>query len=737
MTWMALLGAQAQTDTSRHKKVALVLSGGGAKGVAHIGVLKVLERAGLQVDIITGTSMGSLVGGMYACGNSAERLDSLVRAQDWTTVFSDKDDLRYQSLKEREDQNKYVFSTSLRFNKKSSRLGGGFIIGKNISRLLYTFTSPYNDSIDFNTLPIPFACVATNAVDNTEYVFHSGVLSEAMRASMSIPGAFSPVRKDDYVFVDGGLRNNYPADVAKEMGADYIIGVTVNDKMKSAKELTSTSDIVMQLIGYACVNKYSDNLAITDIPIRVNTEGYTSASFSASAIDTLIRRGEEAAMAHWDEIVALKEKLQPIQPKPRLQIYQKPMSVNPSYKIGALLFENMSPTDEHYIRTKFKLREGDSIDTERANLITTSIRLDLLYESASFQIERDLVQSPDGSLGARVRFMAGDKKSNRMRVGIRFDNEEIVALQTNIAFPIRKRLPMQLDFNLRLGKRILTEANWELHPTNFLRPTVTVAFRRNDINLYEYGDRSYDLTYNRFTAMIAPLRFDVRNFHISIGAAFDYYFNYKLLLDQVNDHYMELPKHEHFISYQARADYNNENEWYFPTKGTRFFAKFGYYTDNFAQLDGNTGLSEVSAMWRTAVPLSNHFTLQPMLYCRLLHSKNTPVILSNIMGGEWFGHYLEQQMPFAGMGHIELMWDKVLSAQLQLQYSLTKSHIFLLRFAIDEDDDKYKNLFSNRPNLGASLSYYYNTLSGPAGVSVGYSNITKEPYFYVNLGFVF
>jgi NTE family protein len=187
-----MLPAMSQEETPR-KKVAVVLSGGGAKGAAHVGVLKVLEKAGIPIDIITGTSMGSIIGGMYACGNDAQRLDSIVRSQEWSEVLSDKDDLRYQSLKEREQHNTYAVTTSLRLKKRKSGrpgIGGGFIIGKNISRLLNTFTYPYNDSIDFNTLPIPFACVATDVVDNSDYVFHSGVLSEALRASMSIPGAF-------------------------------------------------------------------------------------------------------------------------------------------------------------------------------------------------------------------------------------------------------------------------------------------------------------------------------------------------------------------------------------------------------------------------------------------------------------------------------------------------------------------------------------------------------------------
>ena len=720
------------------KKVALVLSGGGAKGVAHIGVLKVLERAGIPIDIITGTSMGSLVGGLYCCGNNAQRLDSIVRAQDWAEVFSDKEDLRYQSLKEREFQNTYVFSTSLRLKKKIRSIGGGIIIGKNIGKLLNTLTTPYNDSIDFNTLPIPFACVATNVVDNSEVVFHNGVLSEAMRASMSIPGAFSPVRKGDQVLVDGGLRNNYPADIAKEMGADYIIGVSVASKLKKADKLRTGTDILLQIVDFNCKNKFDENIAITDIPIIVDTEGYSSASFSPSAIDTLIRRGEEAAMAHWDEIIALKEKLYPSHLKPRHQdVVQEPLSDNPSYRIGELRFENMLRSDEHFIRTKFKLHEGDSIDTDLTHLIMTSIRMDRFYESADIHIERNAIEMSDGTTADRITLIAGEKRPNKMNVGIRFDSEEIVALQTNLAFPIRQKLPMEFDLTLRLGKRIKAEGNLEFHPTSIITPTLTFGYHRNDFFLYEYGKKSYDLSYNRLFIKAAPLSFNIRNFYFSIGAAVDYYFNYDLLLDQVEEHYMEMPKREHFISYFAKVDYNSENDWYFPTRGSKLKVQYGYYTDNFIKLNDDIGLHEVSAMWRTNFPISRHLSIQPMFYGRLLHYDDTPVILCNIMGGEWFGHYIEQQLPFAGVGHIELQYDKFLAAQIQAQYSLTTNNIILLKFAVAEDDDKYSDLFKSKLMLGTSASYYYNALSGPIGLSLGYSNVTKKPYFYFNLGYVF
>lgn len=290
-------------------RVAVVLSGGGAKGMAHIGVLKVLERAGIPVDIVTGTSMGSIVGGLYSVGLSATQLDSLVRRQDWPFLLSDRAVYSSEDLEGRRVQSTYFFSKTLRLHKRHLTGATGVIEGKNLMRLFRHLTVGYTDSMSFDSLPRRFACVATNIVDNTEYDFHSGVLAEAMRTSMSIPGVFTPVRKGDRVLVDGGLRNNYPADLARAMGAVYVIGATVQGPPKTADDLANGSSVLGQIVDVNCKNKYDDNLKLTDIAIRVDTRGYNAASFTPAAIDTLIRRGEEEAMRHWDELIALKCRL--------------------------------------------------------------------------------------------------------------------------------------------------------------------------------------------------------------------------------------------------------------------------------------------------------------------------------------------------------------------------------------------------------------------------------------------
>ena len=190
-----IVRAQQKDSTALHrKKVAVVLSGGGAKGMAHIGALKVLERAGIPIDIVTGTSMGSIIGGLYAIGYNANSLDSMVRVQDWSYVITDKEDMSKQSLSDRKKQNTYAFNRGITLGKRNYN-DGGIIQGKNLAELFQQLCVGFTDSLDFSKdLPIPFACVATNVIDNSEVDFHSGRLPQAMRASMAIPAAFSPVR---------------------------------------------------------------------------------------------------------------------------------------------------------------------------------------------------------------------------------------------------------------------------------------------------------------------------------------------------------------------------------------------------------------------------------------------------------------------------------------------------------------------------------------------------------------
>lgn len=295
-------------SAQERKKVAVVLSGGGAKGVAHVSALKVIEEAGIPIDYVVGTSMGSLIGALYAIGYTPEQMDSLVRAQDWMYLLTDATDRREELLAKKQKSERYALSIPFRRTPKDA-LRGGIIQGRNLARLFSELTEGYHDSIDFRKLPIPFACVAHNLADGSEYVFRSGKLALAMRASMSIPGAFQPVHWNNMVLVDGGLSNNYPVDIAKQMGADIIIGVDVQEGLAPADKLNTLPEVLGQIINLMVENKYADNVADSDIHIKVKASDYSAGSFTSSAIDTLLSRGKRAAWEQWDSLKLLKKKI--------------------------------------------------------------------------------------------------------------------------------------------------------------------------------------------------------------------------------------------------------------------------------------------------------------------------------------------------------------------------------------------------------------------------------------------
>ncbi len=730
LTVSACAMAQDSTVKKQRAKVAVVLSGGGAKGMAHIGALKVIERAGIPIDIITGTSMGSIVGGLYAIGYNAHVLDSVVRVQDWSYVISDRENLSEQTLEDRRRQNTYFYTMGLTLGKKN-QTDGGLIKGKNLAELFYKLCEGYTDSLDFSRdLPIPFACVATNIIDNSEVDLHSGYLPQAMRASMAIPAAFSPVRVGDKVLVDGGLRNNYPADIAREMGADIIIGVTVQGAPKIADDMGRTMSILSQIIDVNCKNKYDDNLAITDVPIRVNTTGYGAASFTYNAIDTLIRRGEEEAMKHWDELIALKQRIGiddsfvPVRLSPL-----SPDVMTEKKKVTSYVFENMTSMDERFLRRKFHLKAGDEIDPQREQRLTTAMRVDLFYQTAECRTVAD-------GDGVRVILIAGNRKTSEVGAGFRYDLEEHAAVQFGASFPLAEQsTPLDGTITLRLGKRMKARAELTLHSLSKDRPKISYTFSRNDVDIYIDGDRDYSILYFQHQTELTPLNFNVRNFNFTLGARWDYlHYKDKLLSSRSSDLPLE---NDHYISYRATVNYNSENDWNFPSRGARFKAEYAYMTDNFAQMGGKAGMSDLNANWRMSFPIGNRLSIQPMAYGRMLFGAKIPLVFSNAIGGSWFGHYVEQQMPFPGIGYVEYVGRHFVALQLQAQQRMGDKHYLQVAVAGAQQAPRLDELLDHKTLLGAKIGYFYNTLVGPVGATLGFSSKTRKANFYINLGFEF
>lgn len=713
----------------QRKKVGVVLSGGGAKGMAHIKALKVIEEAGIPIDYIAGTSMGAIVGGLYAIGYTPEQLDSMVRKQDWTFLLSDRIKRSAMSLTDRERSEKYTVSIPFTKTPKDAATGG-IMKGQNLANLFSDLTVGYHDSIDFNKLPIPFACVAANVVNGEQIVFHDGILSTAMRASMAIPGVFTPVRQDSMVLVDGGIVNNYPADVVKAMGADIIIGVDVQNALKKADKLNSVPDILGQIVDITCQSNHEKNVDLTDTYIRVNVDGYSSASFTPAAIDTLMRRGEEAAKDQWSSLLALKKKIGIAEDyTPKQHGPYSSLSNARTVYVTDISFSGVEVDDKKWLMKKCKLEENSDISTQQIEQALYQLRGSQSYSSASYTLK----ETPEGY---HLNFLLQEKYERRINLGIRFDSEEIASLLVNATADLKTRIPSRLALTGRLGKRYAARIDYTLEPMQQRNFNFSYMFQYNDINIYEEGDRAYNTTYKYHLAEFGFSDVWYKNFRFGLGLRFEYY-KYKDFLfkkPEISDLKVES---EHFLSYFAQVQYNTYDKGRFPSKGSDFRAAYSLYTDNMAQYNEHAPFSALNASWASVIPVTRRFAVIPSIYGRILIGRDFPYPLQNAIGGEVPGFYIPQQLLFAGVTNLELMDNTVMIASIKFRQRMGAIHYLTLTGNYGLTDSNFFDILKGKQLFGISAGYGMDSIFGPLEISLGYSNQTDKGSCFVNLGYYF
>lgn len=301
------VAAQAQESTEAARpRVGLVLSGGGARGIAHVGVLKILEQLQVPIDAVAGTSMGALVGGLYASGMTPGEIETLVTSLDWQDAFRDRPPRTALGFRRKQDDRNFLVRYSLGVSGDGFELPTGLVQGQKQTQILRGATLPVAETTRFDELPTPFRAVATDLESGAEVVLSSGDLVAAMRASMSAPGVFTPVEIDGRLLVDGGLVNNLPADIARQMNVDVLIVVDVSFPLSGRDELTSPLAITNQSAAIMVRNRTMErraNLQANDVIIDPQLGTMSSADFSR--VPRALAAGEAAAQSVSDKLKAL------------------------------------------------------------------------------------------------------------------------------------------------------------------------------------------------------------------------------------------------------------------------------------------------------------------------------------------------------------------------------------------------------------------------------------------------
>ena len=721
----AIPSTQANSQIPR-KKVGLVLSGGGAKGMAHIGALKVIEKAGIPIDYVVGTSMGSIIGGLYSIGYTPEQMDSLVRKQDWQFLLSDRTPRKEKNLSEREADEKYIISVP--FSKIAIKeVTGGLITAQNIANLFSELTLGYHDSINFNRLPIPFACVSENIVNGEEYVFHEGILAQAMRASMAIPGVFTPVRMDNMVLIDGGVINNYPVDVAKKMGADIIIGVDVQSELKPADELDGAGAILAQLVDLMGQETYLKNLDETNVHIKVDVKGFSAASFSQLAIDSLIHRGERAALQEENALIALKKEIGiPADYMPKRKTYYIPEEV---VMIKQISFEGLDEEDKKWIIKRCDLRENGINTLERIEGATSIIRANTTYSSVTYKLQKESGNEYN------LVYTINKKQENKINIGIRFDSEEIATLLLNAETTLKTKTPSYLSATARLGKRYGAKFSYGIEPSPLSNLSLSYHFQYNNIDYNYNGNHAFNSRFRYHKGEISYNNVWLRNFRFGIGTCYELYDYGKFLYTQGFDGVHI--GNEHFFNYFANLYYDTFDKAYFPSKGIRAYGAYTLYTDNFFEYEDKSPFSGVLASFEGVLPVTQSFSIIPSVHGRLLFGSNVPYSKMNIMGGDIMEKYLPNQLPFYGTTQVELMGNSLMIGSVKLRQRISGIHYLTLAGNYALSSYKLKNIFQERTMFGCALTYGIDSMFGPLEATLNYSNKSKNVEFYINLGYKF
>ena len=343
------LNAQRET-LNQEPKVGLVLSGGGAKGFAHIGTLKVIDSLGIKVDYVAGTSMGAIIGSLYASGYSGKQLDSLFKIVDFDTLINDKFERKSKSLFERKNSEKYALG--LPFDNFKIQLPSGLSRGQKVYNMLYKLMLPVNHITNFEDLPIPFFCIATNIETGQPVILDQGNLAHAVAASGAFPSLFQPVNIGDHIYIDGGVTNNYPIEELKAKGVDVIIGVDVQDDLKDREALKSAPDILVQINNFRTIEAMKSKRQMTDIYIKPDITNFTVISFGEGK--DIIKNGEAAAYQQLNALVDLKQK--------QKGFYKRPKTKMPdSVRLNSIKLKGNKRYTRSYILGKLKLRGNEKV----------------------------------------------------------------------------------------------------------------------------------------------------------------------------------------------------------------------------------------------------------------------------------------------------------------------------------------------------------------------------------------
>ena len=768
--------------------VGLVLAGGGARGLAHLGVIKYLEELGIPVDVVTGTSMGGLVGGLYAMGYTHDQLDSLVRAIDWPVMMSDNIPNTNISYRLRKYRDRFVIRIPFHYDDEDleerfrrerlvDKLGeeaghgsndmlkeavtkmgigmpDGYLFGLNVRDMLSSVSVGYQDSLSFAELPIPYACVATDMYTMTPKYWTSGRLPDAMRSTMAIPFYFRAVRTEGAVLLDGGMRNNFPVDLAKEMGADIIIGSEMSVP-RQLDELNSPVDLLFQTITLLSKETAGPAREMVDFEVYHELKGYNMLSFDDKSVDDIINQGYQNALANKESfeavaaLVAGKAVPTVRRPAPAVNLAQKKV------RVGSIRFEGITQQELRAVLHPKDYPKDMEFDREKVERLLNKIYGSNVFESVTYHLE--------GREEPYVLVFDCQKgQVNDFGIGVRADTDETVALALHLGLGTRRLMGPRFTADLKLGTNPALTLDFSRKFAKGI-PTIGVDFRTRLMRTNIGWDNSVE---ERLWSMAADVyledsRMTRGTFRVGLTAEMDPYEQYL----SYGETWKDWDWKSYWLSAFANFKFDTFDDGYFPTRGVRLALKgrynfAGYSIDldkNYAVLEEDPALTEGGRVPRyistlasveAAFSIGNHFTILPKLYAAWYQpfGVNTITYLARdfmnmkhttMLGGFMPDRYTEFQIPF-------FLWPAntrnsspyTAMAQLDLRYCFARKNYVSVRSGVLVRGDELRDFAENYKYWAFGAEYARQTPVGPLRLAAQWGRIGGFSV-YASIGFDF
>ena len=718
---------EAQENTSKEPKVGLVLSGGGAKGFAHIGALKIIDSLGIRVDYIAGTSMGAIIGGLYASGYSGKQLDSIFNNVDFDQLINDILPRDSKSSYERENNERHAIT--LPFDNFKLKLPSAISRGQNVFNLLSKLTLHVSDIAYFENLPIPFFCIATNVETGKAVILDKGSLPQAMSASGAFPSLFKPKIIDNQLLIDGGVVNNYPIDELKAKGVDIIIGVDVQDDLLSREEIESAPDILLQINNYRTIKDMSVKSKQTDIYIKPDIKEFNVVSFDEGK--KIIESGKVATQKMIVELQRLAS-----QQNTKKSVEVK-VSDPDSIAIKWIKLKGNKKYTRSYILGKLKIRANEKVsyaDFSKGvnNLVATNN-----FDSFSYTFE------PNAEGYDFNATLKENKNTTFFKLGIHYDDLYKSAALVNLT---KKRVLVNNDvasLDVILGDNVRYNFDYYIDKGfywsvglksrfNRFEKNVNATLLLSDDEIQQFGVNKLDIELEDFTNQFYLQTLFRNDFSLKLGLEHKRLnISSETILNNIDDEEIYFEKSD-FFSVFGQLKLDTYDSKYFPKRGVYFDGQFQLFLSS---SDFNNNFSQFSfakAKMGYAIPFSSKFSAVIGSQGGFKIGEDSNNSLNFALGG-YGNDFINNFVPFFGYDFISLSGNGYVKGSIDLDYEwLKKHHITMSANFANVGDEIYENgsWFSAPDYSGYALGYSVETFLGPLEGKVSYSPETKKSIWF-------